>query len=383
MPLFSRPDARVAQTPLSLRWDIRHHWQDLQKEFGGNETTAAVILALVTSGGWVSYSRHKPHYSPPLRYRSRLYTYRRIVGAADRLDALGLIEHDRTPPGHRGWQSAMLASSELIARTNRILATGPRLAIVPPQETIILRDDAGELADYRDNMSTMRMRHSLQRINDAIRDTDVSDNMAAPMVRIFNRTFRRGGRWYAAGGGWQSMKKEARGLIKIGGERVVEIDYKTLHPAMLYAQAGAALSGDSYAIEGWPRALVKICLLVLINAKNRQSSRLAIAKHAAMEPIANLGSQQAFAAADRLINDVKRVHYPIASAFHADKGAELMVLDSALAETVMHLMLQQGVLVLPIHDSFLVPQSKAELLEKIMLEVAHGAGFSGLQIAYA
>lgn len=319
----------------------------------------------------------------PPRYRSPLYTYRRTIGAADRLDALGLIEHARTPPGHRGWQSAMRATSELIARTNRILAAGPRPAIVLPQETIILRDGAGDLADYRDNMSTMRMRRCLGRINDAIRDTDISDNMAAPMVRIFNRTFRRGGRLYALGGGWQSMKKEARGLIKIGGERVAEIDYKTLHPAMLYSQAGAALPGDSYAIEGWPRPLVKICLLVLINAKNRQSARLAIAKHATMEPVAQPGSQQAIAAADRLIDDVKRMHSPIAGAFHTDKGAQLMVIDSALAETVMHSMLQQGVLVLPVHDSFLVPRSKAKLLEKAMLEAAHRAGFPCLQTAYA
>jgi hypothetical protein len=62
-------------TPLSLRWETRRHWTVLRNEFGRDETTSAVILALVTSGGWVSYSRHKPHYSVPRRYRSRLYTY--------------------------------------------------------------------------------------------------------------------------------------------------------------------------------------------------------------------------------------------------------------------------------------------------------------------
>jgi hypothetical protein len=66
------------ETPLSLRWETRRHWPVLRNEFGRDETTSAVILALVTSGGWVSYSRHKPHYSVPRRYRSRLYTYRRI-----------------------------------------------------------------------------------------------------------------------------------------------------------------------------------------------------------------------------------------------------------------------------------------------------------------
>ena len=370
-------------TPLSLRWETRRHWLALRHEFGRDETTSAVILALVTAGGWVSYSRHKPHYSVPRRYRSRLYTYRRIVGAADHLDALGLIEHNRTAPHQRGWQSSMKATPELIARTRKIISVGPRLEIARPAESILLRDADGALLDYRDTASSRRMRRSLEQLNEAIRRTDISDHVASPLVRIFNRNFRRGGRFYAQGGGWQSMKKEARKQIAIAGESVVEIDYKTLHPAILYAKAGAPLPNDCYTIDGWPRPLVKLALLVLINAKNRASARLAIAHHDTMAAHAVPGSQEAIAAAAKLIDDVKRVHRPIAWAFHADKGAELMTIDSDLAETVMHLMLRQGVVVLPVHDSFLVPASKAELLEEAMLKAAHEAGFMALQIAYA
>jgi hypothetical protein len=104
---YTADDESERQRHLSLRWQPRRHWPALRKEFGRDETTSAVILALVTSGEWVSYSRHKPHYSVPRRYRSRLYTYRRIVGAADHLDALGLIEHHRAAPHQRGWQSSM------------------------------------------------------------------------------------------------------------------------------------------------------------------------------------------------------------------------------------------------------------------------------------
>jgi hypothetical protein len=370
-------------TPLSLRWESRRHWPALRHEFGRDETTSAVILALVTSGGWVSYSRHKPHYSVPRRYRSRLYTYRRIVGAADHLDALGLIEHNRAAPNQRGWQSSMKATPELITRTSKIISAGARLEIARPAESVILRDADGALLDYRDTASSMRMRRSLEQLNEAIRSTDISDNVAAPLTRIFNRNFRRGGRFYAQGGGWQSMKKEARKRITIDGEPVVEIDYKTLHPAILYAQAGVPLPEDCYAIDGWPRALVKLALLVLINAENWVAARFAIAHHDALAAVTAPGSQDAMAAAARLIADVKRVHSHIKWAFHSDKGAELMRIDSHLAETVMHLMLRQGVVVLPVHDSFLVPASKAELLEEAMLKAAHEAGFMALQIAYA
>jgi hypothetical protein len=102
-----------------------------------------------------------------------------------------------------------------------------------------------------------------------------------------------------------------------------------------------------------------------------------------MAAIATPGSPEARAAAATLIHDVKRVHRPIAWAFHQDKGAELMRIDSDLAETVMRLMLRQGVVVLPVHDSFLVPVSKAARLEEAMLQAAHDAGFKALQLAYA
>jgi hypothetical protein len=121
---------------------------------------------------------------------------------------------------------------------------------------------------------------------------------------------------------------------------------------------------------------------VLINAENWAAARLAFAHHNTMAAIATPDSQEAVAAA-RLITDVKHVHSPIKWASHSDKGAELMSIDSHLAETVMHLMLRQGVVVLPVHDSFLVPASKAELLEEGMLKAAHEAGFMALQIAHA
>jgi hypothetical protein len=286
-------------------------------------------------------------------------------------------------PADSGWQSSMKATPELIARTNEIISAGPRLEIARPAETIILRDADGSMLDYPDTASSMRMRRSLEQLNEALRGTDISDNVASPMVRIFNRHFGRRGRFYALGGGWQSMRKEARTRITIDGESVAEIDYRTLHPAILYAQAGISLPEDCYAIDGWPRPLVKLALLVLINAKNWAAARLAIANHDTMAAIATPGSQQAKEAATRLITNVKRVHRPIRQAFHADQGAKLMRIDSDLAETVMHLMLRQGVVVLPVHDSFLVPASKAELLEEAMLKAAHEAGFMALRTDYA
>ncbi len=107
---WRNPD-RPRDAALSLRWESRGHWQSIDSALGcegGLETFAAVAIALYTEaigvGRWVSYSRRKSHYAMPRRYRSRLYTYAAIIGAADRLDAMGLIDHAKAAPGQRGWQ---------------------------------------------------------------------------------------------------------------------------------------------------------------------------------------------------------------------------------------------------------------------------------------
>ena len=70
-------DEEEPQKRLSLRWETKHLWPELRKEFGMSETGAAMILSLVTTDDWLRYSRRWQHYSVPRRYRNPLYTYRR------------------------------------------------------------------------------------------------------------------------------------------------------------------------------------------------------------------------------------------------------------------------------------------------------------------
>jgi hypothetical protein len=217
----------------------------------------------------------------------------------------------------------------------------------------------------------MQMRRKLAPINEAISSAEISDNAGAALSRIFHETFERGGRFYASGGAWQATKKECRQRLTIDGEPVVELDFKNLHAVLLYAEAGATPPADSYSIGRWPRNLVKLGFLVLVNAKSHQAAKLKLANDEHMAEIAPPGSQKAMQAADRLIGDIKRVHAPISRYFHSDAGARLMEKDSRIAERVMLSMLRQGAIALPIHDSFLTPRSKAELLKEAMVKAAH------------
>lgn len=361
------------QIPLSLRWETKHHWPALKEAFDCSKTGAAIILALVTAGdNWLSYSRRTAHYTKIRRYRSPLYTYAAVVGAVDRLSAQGLIFHDRAPPGRLGWQSAMKATPELIGLTNNLLAGLPPLTPVRPRELIILRDANGLEVDYRDNRATDRMRRLTAAINEMILSCPLSEpHLLAPVRRIFNENFKRGGRFYAMGNSWQNMKKELRRTLTISGEPVVEIDYATLHPALLYAEAGAPLPEDAYDIEPWPRKLVKRGFNIMINARNEISARRAIAELEEMAELAQPGTQEPFRRAQELITAIRRKHQPIEHAFFSDAGAALMNIDASLAQRVMEICASCGIVVLPIHDSFLVRRDEADLLEEAMQKAAY------------
>jgi hypothetical protein len=80
-------------------------------------------------------------YERPLRYGVPLYGYRGVVGAVDELGSLGLIEHDRRPPGIRGWQSSVCPHPEFpdIVRT---ALDGNRPTLQPLRKPILLRNIA-------------------------------------------------------------------------------------------------------------------------------------------------------------------------------------------------------------------------------------------------
>jgi hypothetical protein len=50
-------DEEESQKQLSLRWETKHHWPDLRREFGVTKTGAAMILSLVIANEWLQYSR--------------------------------------------------------------------------------------------------------------------------------------------------------------------------------------------------------------------------------------------------------------------------------------------------------------------------------------
>jgi hypothetical protein len=380
-------------------------WRPINQVLGApenGETFAAVALALgveaAGSNRFVSYSRHHARYSKPRRYRDPLYTYAKVTGAVDRFDAMGLIEHRRAEPGTRGWQSSMRATADLNEVVRPMLeGVRPR----PLRETIVLRNGEGLPVDYRDTRATDQMRREVAAQNEAILGSELASGnihrLRAPIRRIFNEGFDRGGRFYAEGGGWQTLPKSERGRITIDGEPVVEVDYSEFHPTLAYAEFGHPPPAGAYDIPGFPRQLCKIAFNVMLNSRSRNRARHTIAhKPQMVELITGLDFsevglvtdlwrnaakadpgylQEASRRANRLINAILHRHQPIASMFFTGVGLRLQRRDSDIAEGVMLNMRRRGIVFLPVHDSFIVSASKAQVLEEVMVSEAarHGA----------
>jgi hypothetical protein len=333
----------------------------------------ALITNLVAPGQWISYSRRKEWWSTGKRYRGSSYSYTTVPAAVDELAVLGLLEHDRKPSGNLGWQSRFRATPKLLESIKNVPAV-----IYDPVELIQLKDHDRELIDYRDTNNTISMRRRIEEFNEALSAVDLQlrapgvqhdgmllrvgdDHLLYPamrtLYRIFNRSsFSYGGRFY--GGWWQQIPKKIRPNMLIDGEPTVEHDYPQLHPNMLYAEIGARLDGDAYAVDGWPRDLVKRAFNILVNAENHNSALRAIAK--------SIGGEGAYAKSDALIEAIKLRHPDISNEFHSDAGIRLQRRDADMAEKIMRRLVSRGIVVLPIHDSFVTAARHDGALKEVM-----------------
>ncbi len=164
-----------------------------------------------------------------------------------------MIIDAQSRPGNLGRQSIFVASDELIdACDDDDLAS--QLAH-DQGEIIRLKNSAGELVNYRDTPDTRRMRRFLAEANEhlATLRIDVPDAERRGRHMVFNdncyvlpepgnglyRVFSRGSfDLHGRAGWWQNIPKTARQSLTINDEPVVEADYRSLHPTILYAGVG-------------------------------------------------------------------------------------------------------------------------------------------------
>jgi hypothetical protein len=181
------------------------------------------------------------------------------------------------------------------------------------------------------------------------------------LVRIFNNnSFDEGGRFY--GGWWQEVPSDWRNYITINWHPTRELDFSHMQPAMLYTKLGLQLSSYAYDIDGVPKtdknkALIKKTFMQIINAKKGM-------RPPDDEQTADLPAGWNW---KTLREAIETKHEPIKKFFRSGVGVLLQRIDADIAEDVMLSLMKRNILVLPIHDSFIVQMTHIDALRAEML----------------
>jgi hypothetical protein len=231
------------------------------------------------------------------------------------------------------------------------------------QREVIWLRDRSELVDYEDTPEIHQMRREIEAINSSMSKLVVDLDAAGvtkegrywivdgayfvptpPMVRrIFSRgSFEKGGRLY---GWWQGLPSRYRAAIRIDGDPVLEPDFSQFHAAIIYGLRGIVLVGDAYETVEFPRTEGKLAFNIALNAGNERGAVAAIAHHLSIER----------SRASLLLRAIRRKHKPIDDVFCSDAGVSLMRIDSEITLHAVKDCQSQGIGVLPVHDSLVVP----------------------------
>jgi DNA-binding XRE family transcriptional regulator len=393
---------RQADYPLGFHWRPINEaaFDALGLPSPATRDEAATRLAVLTESfvvgrAWpdrfISYSRRQAFYAEPTRYRRTSYSYLTVVRTIDLLDRHGLIEHDRAHPGRLGWQSRFRPTRALIVEISRRIVP----VIYDPCETLLLRDRAKNPVTYRDTKATRAMRRRIAQINEALRSISVSHPTLGEVLdgdpvklgaanvgparrtlcRLFTTSFSLHGRFY--GPWWQNIPKAERSHLQINGQPTFEADLPSWHISLAYVLAGKRLCGDPYQIEGWSRDLVKLATNVALNARDRTAALRAVVHE--LQERDGFVPKGVFGEINRLLDAVEHRHAPVRAWFYADAGMTLMNADSAFVEDVVLNLIKQGVVALPLHDSFRVEAAaKGTLLHALLigLEALFGRGLT-------
>ena len=209
--------------------------------------------------------------------------------------------------------------------------------------------------------------------------------------RVFNNTcFENGGRHY--GCPIQGLPKEVRRTVTINGKRTVELDFESLHITMLYHQLGLDIPWTPY-LHDESDPLRKVAKRVFNTALNASSSDAAIKsvmrvlafKKKALKKVlqqSNYKGKSLYYSVKNVLDALIQYHPQIASKINTKQGIWLQRLDSDIASEVLSHFTQKGVLVIPIHDSFIIAEEHKEELLSIMQKEYFKKMGKGIRVNY-
>lgn len=324
-----------------------------------------------------SVSLSKGSYSIAPRYQLWHYRYPTIKAAVSALEREGLVAVVKGSRS-RGLRTRLIPSSALVKEFEANLSDLD-IVQIPYGDELVLKDSRRRLIDYRDTRERNRWRRNIQRHTELVSGSNIRLPLYVRATsrqrrrvggfrgqhRVFNDgRFSRGGRQY--GGFWQLLPGKIRRRLLVDGASLVELDYSSLHPHMLYHQRGLELPDDPYVIGGDDdlRPVGKLVLLIGLNAPTRNLALSALRHEIGCDDDLKSRVQKHGQPLSKIFDAYLQRHAPIADCFGKGVGVRLQRWDGDALARVLNHFTKKGVVTLPVHDSVLVPsQYEDELLE--------------------
>lgn len=173
---------------------------------------------------------------------------------------------------------------------------------------------------------------------------------------------------------WQNIESNARNHIKINGFGCSEVDICSTFPAIAYAlnnlDITIAFNKGRHAYEldvldttiKNERDLAKLVLLCLLNAKDKQSAIKGLRKKINEGKLKYSGEIDLEVIVDKMIAK----HIKIDNWFFNSSWKELSKYESNICMKVIEYFTNKDILVLPIHDSFIIQSKHIDELKSVL-----------------
>lgn len=389
--------SRAKEFIAATEWLAKHLVETTEEGNSANFKKFKFHLAIVLANLISAYSKEPNRYVAYSRNRNA-YRFARYTGAGVKfapmmhaIDALiegRWVVHEKgysALGGQRGRQSRLKAQPHLVRMLTCFYGITPEMIsrVGGCPESIILKDEYKRKIDYVDDKRTTEMRALIDAYNDFLQTADITIADEAPIRpatdcravhRVFNNgSFELGGRFY--GPFWQGNSK-FRPFIRINGNRTVEMDYSATIVHQLYSQAGVDYyhqhgdNDDAYSLLGLDsvdRDVRKEAFQKVLNNSSRKSALWSISRIAPTNAAA-------------LIHAIETKHTAIAASFYTKPAVRLQYMDSLVAEDIIRACLAEKIVVLTIHDSFIVEEAHTDFMRELMRNAWKQRGLNSLPV---
>ena len=185
-----------------------------------------------------------------------------------------------------------------------------------------------------------------------------------------DRSYKSGGKYY--GPCWQNLSKELRKEIKINGQETVELDFNAMHLHLLYCKVNKKLTDyisegtDAYQLPNRNRKIVKTSFTCCINNNcNKDNVNKVVGPEVAKKYPEIFVKNTSY----RDILDELGSHHPeVRQFFYAQIGNEISNMESKVSDHIIGKLTRKNILVLNIHDSFIVSINYKDILLNTMID---------------